>query len=221
MGDAVAPKECQKCGAFERNKNGSCLPCRRAYTRKWREKNADKVLDYSKSYYAQHQQRIAEYRKRRREEDEVAAKLKEKAKERYFRHKSEMIRKTREWRLQCPAEYILSSISAKAKRERLDFNLEVSDIVIPEFCPVFGIRLVPLGGKRTDATPSIDRVDNTKGYVKGNVWIISWRANRLKCDATVEELHKIVAAVDKFLAGRVSRPSKWVFKDGKLRLVGT
>jgi len=43
-----------------------------------------------------------------------------------------------------------------------------------------------------DAAPSIDRVDNSKGYVPGNVRIISWRANRLKNDATVEEMELII-----------------------------
>jgi len=190
-------KECRKCGAREKDKNGCCRPCKRAHTRKWREKNADKVLDYSKSYYAQHQERIKEYQRQHGKIDAVAAERKEKARKKYLRHKSEMIRKTREWRLQCPSEYILSSVSAKAKRSGLAFNLEASDIAIPEFCPVFGIRLVPMGGKRTDATPSIDRVDNTKGYVKGNVWVISWRANRLKNDGTLDEFRALVAGIER------------------------
>jgi hypothetical protein len=61
---------------------------------------------------------------------------------------------------------------------------------IPEFCPVFPwIRLeFRVGAERQDNSPSLDRIDNTKGYVKGNVRIVSWRANRLKGNATDEEL---------------------------------
>lgn len=40
--------------------------------------------------------------------------------------------------------------------------------------------------------PSIDRFDNNKGYEKGNVAVISWRANNLKRDATLDELQKVV-----------------------------
>lgn len=67
--------------------------------------------------------------------------------------------------------------------------------MIPEFCPVLGIKLdtPKMGKKRPDGKPSIDRVDNSKGYVKGNVIVVSWRANRLKCDASIGELEAIVA----------------------------
>lgn len=45
--------------------------------------------------------------------------------------------------------------------------------------------------QKKENSPSIDRLDNTKGYVKGNINIISWRANRIKSDATLDELEKI------------------------------
>lgn len=188
--------ECRKCGANERNKAGDCLPCRRAATRKWREKNPDKVKDYSRSYYAQHQERIVEYQRQHGKIDSVAAKKKEKAKEKYLRHKPKMSQKTQEWRTNSPAEYLLSAAKQRARRGELPFNIDVTDIVIPECCPLLGIRLVAFGGKRTDATPSLDRIETMKGYVKGNIWVISWRANRLKCDATLDELRGIVAGLE-------------------------
>ena len=40
-------------------------------------------------------------------------------------------------------------------------------------------------------SPSIDRIDSTKGYTKDNIQIISWRANRIKNDSTPEELMQI------------------------------
>lgn len=61
---------------------------------------------------------------------------------------------------------------------------------MPIYCPVLGIKLVP-GGQIKDHSPSLDRIDNTKGYVKGNVHVISDRANRLKSDGTPEELMKV------------------------------
>ena len=73
------------------------------------------------------------------------------------------------------------------------FDLTIDDIFIPTHCPVFGIELAPVGGKYSEASPSADRLDPTKGYTRGNVEIISMRANRLKNNATREELERIAA----------------------------
>lgn len=50
--------------------------------------------------------------------------------------------------------------------------------------------------QRTDNSPSLDRIDNSSGYVKGNVHIISMRANRIKSDATLQELKSVVKYLD-------------------------
>ena len=44
---------------------------------------------------------------------------------------------------------------------------------------------------QSNDSKSIDRIDSTKGYIKGNVLIVSWRANKLKGDATLEEMVKM------------------------------
>lgn len=82
----------------------------------------------------------------------------------------------------------------RAKKKDIPFNLELSDISIPEYCPILGLRLAtgPSGRKwGSDNSPSIDRIDPDLGYVKGNIQIISWRANTLKKNATLEELRLI------------------------------
>ena len=96
----------------------------------------------------------------------------------------------RKQRAQQPGIFLLRSAKARAKKKGLEFNLELADIVLPEFCPVLGIKLKRTSSS-TDASPSIDRIDNALGYVKGNVIIISLRANRIKRDATLEELKKL------------------------------
>lgn len=73
----------------------------------------------------------------------------------------------------------------------LPFNIEPSDLAIPDTCPVLGITLV-LKGTR-DNRPSLDRVLPELGYVRGNVRVISFRANRIKSDATPSELRRILA----------------------------
>jgi hypothetical protein len=78
----------------------------------------------------------------------------------------------------------------RAKQTGTEFSLELSDIIVPEFCPVLGIPLV-FSEKRTHNTPSIDRIINTEGYTKDNSIVVSWRANLLKKDATIQELLNI------------------------------
>lgn len=74
----------------------------------------------------------------------------------------------------------------RANEEGLEFNIELSDIVMPEVCPVFGTKF-EFG---TYYTASPDRIDNSKGYVKGNIQVISWKANAMKNSASAEELIK-------------------------------
>ena len=97
----------------------------------------------------------------------------------------------RDWRKENLADNMLFQAKKRATDKGLEFDLELSDIVIPATCPVLGIKLERLD-KRHAGSPSLDRIDNTKGYVKGNVRVISWRANAIKKDATVEEIRCIL-----------------------------
>jgi hypothetical protein len=76
----------------------------------------------------------------------------------------------------------------RAKAHGLEFDLAVEDLAVPEKCPVLGIPLLLAAKGLRDHSASVDRIDNSLGYVKGNVVVVSWRANRIKTDATVEEL---------------------------------
>lgn len=87
---------------------------------------------------------------------------------------------------------MLYGIKQRAKRKGICFTLTKADIVIPTHCPVLGIPLVQTNkGLHQDDSPSLDRIVPSLGYVSGNVKIISWRANRIKCDATSKELQLI------------------------------
>ncbi len=87
---------------------------------------------------------------------------------------------------------MLAGARSKAKRGGFDFNLTTEDIFIPEYCPVLGISLCWSDDGRADNTPSLDRIDNTKGYIRGNVAVISWKANQLKRDGTLKDFQSIV-----------------------------
>lgn len=79
---------------------------------------------------------------------------------------------------------------SRVKTSGLSFDIEVSDISIPTHCKYLCIPLVvhkgSSGGK--PASPALDRIDNTKGYVKGNIQVISHLANQMKASASEEEL---------------------------------
>lgn len=98
----------------------------------------------------------------------------------------------RERRKANPVLRMIQEARVRASAKGLAFDLVVEDLAMPEFCPILGLQLSVGVGRRTDYSPSIERIDGSLGYVRGNVIIISWRANRLKSDATLEELAAIV-----------------------------
>jgi len=99
-----------------------------------------------------------------------------------------------ERRKSAPESCLLSSARARAKKKGMLCTLTKDDIQIPKRCPVLGLKLVPLqkrGSTLWDCVPSIDRLDNTKGYTPENCFVISRRANMLKNTGTAEEHERI------------------------------
>lgn len=87
--------------------------------------------------------------------------------------------------------HLLKRARNNAKRSNVDFNLEIDDIIIPDKCPYLEIPMtnnVGLNNRGLKDSYSIDRIDPSKGYVKGNIQIISKLANTMKNEATIEEL---------------------------------
>lgn len=97
-----------------------------------------------------------------------------------------------------PIRNMLALARARCRKSGVEFNLSENDITVPEVCPVLGIPLTHGLGQGEghalavrDSRASLDRIDNSKGYVPGNVVVVSYRANRIKSDATSCELLKI------------------------------
>jgi hypothetical protein len=87
----------------------------------------------------------------------------------------------------------IHNIVANARERALaygyEFDIQDSDIVIPERCPLLNVPFI-LGEKGNyEYTPTIDRIDNSKGYTKDNIWIITKKANAMKNSASFEELN--------------------------------
>ena len=113
-------------------------------------------------------------------------------------NKEKLAAKQKEYYRTHPSTYLYIIGKMRAKRAGLPFTITKADIVIPELCPVLGIPLARGTRQDHDASPSIDQIVAGRGYVKGNVLVVSHRANRLKGDATLEELRKLVAYLEQF-----------------------
>jgi hypothetical protein len=91
---------------------------------------------------------------------------------------------------------MLSAAKQRAQTKGLMFDIHYEDIQIPNLCPVLKIPLVPSSdGQYSDNSPSLDRKVPYLGYTKGNVQVISMRANRIKSDANSAELTAVLAYV--------------------------
>lgn len=145
-----------------------CKQCRKEYDLKRYEENKEEVKSKAREYY---------------EKTKLDPEIQEKKK----------IYRVQYYKNKCNNEYeryILARCKKRALKNNLEFNLEISDIVIPDTCPVLGIPLIKGQGKVTKNSPSVDRIDPNKGYTKDNIQVISQLANAMKSNASPEDLIK-------------------------------
>ena len=188
----------------------------REYNKQWRNANAEgirakkrqawaddpnKRREWQKQYNATHAEHLREWSKQYRTEnaDKIRAQ-----KKKYRDANAEKIRK-RKRELHTakvnkdPKGTWLNKIfiraKARAKKRGLPCDEKCPDLELPDLCPVLGIPLVypnALKNKRSPNSPSLDRLVNPHGYVAANLRVISFRANALKNDATVNELEAVI-----------------------------
>lgn len=98
---------------------------------------------------------------------------------------------------------MLQNARSRARTAGVPLTITVDDIVIPTHCPILGLPLFQITGKKGGGanSPSLDRIEPEAGYVPGNIVVISNRANRLKSDATIEELRSIASFYATFERG--------------------
>jgi len=116
---------------------------------------------------------------------------KQKNRERNKKHYHENKQYYKDWCVANVGSRLASVAKCRAKKRGIEFSITKDDYVVLTHCPILGIELVynqdtGAGGK--DNSFSLDRIDPTKGYVKGNVQVISHKANSMKFTATKEEL---------------------------------
>ena len=102
----------------------------------------------------------------------------------------------------------LHNVKRRAIRENIPYDLDIEYFIdkdpkpdgqktgYPDYCPILGIKL-ELNNKTTaDNSPSFDKVLPERGYVKGNVQIISYKANRLKSNMSIEDFKKFIEYIE-------------------------
>jgi hypothetical protein len=120
-------------------------------------------------------------------------------------------KKRQDWNKSNPVRRITAKMVGRARRAAqeknlpFDIDLDYVRLMVGEnaelasHCPIFQTILEwschrGNGGKILPNSPSIDRIDPARGYVKGNIWVISYRANVIKNDASHDELKLVTKA---------------------------
>ena len=144
------------------------------YMREYRLKNPERMKTY------RNKEKIHTYNKKRWEEIKADP-------EKHKKYLKDLnIKRRKVWSV-----YMCANIRRRAKNEGREFNIEPSDISpIPKYCPVLGIEL-EISQRPRYNSPSVDRIDNTKGYIKGNIQLMSAAANQFKCDMSIDLWNKM------------------------------
>ena len=148
-----------------------CKKCHKEKVKQWELRHPSERRRNAMNYFNNHKEKCLEYCRTNKE---------------WISKRQKMARRNN------PSWEMYRRIRCKSKQENIPFNLDPTDIVIPSCCPILGIQLEMGNTTVSDNSPSIDRIYPKLGYIKGNIEIISNRANRIKSDATLDELKKIV-----------------------------
>lgn len=101
-------------------------------------------------------------------------------------------RRRAEWRELSPNKRLYKIVRYRERRKGEHFTSTEQDINIPSLCEVTGRTLEQGIGQKSPNSPSVDRIDNLKGYTPNNCRVISWRANNVKGDGSLLEHLQVV-----------------------------
>jgi len=133
---------------------------------------------------------------------------KQKDREYYQRNQRKIIERAVKYNRDNRVSHLLATIKYRSKAKGIPFSLTREDIVIPEYCPILGIKLNFASGKVRPDSPSVDQIVPGKGYTRDNIWVISHRANMIKNDATPGELIQIAEVLMKMFPHLANAPTE-------------
>ena len=145
---------------------------RKEYQAFYRENNREKLKEWHKNWYQKNKERV-----------------KDKLKEFNLKYPGRISENRKKWADNNVEKRLLKGAKGRSKRDGIYFKLESEDIVVPVKCPILGIKLKTNNRQVPKYnSPSLDRINNNRGYTKNNIQVISYRANTMKGDATPKEL---------------------------------
>jgi hypothetical protein len=98
-----------------------------------------------------------------------------------------------------PRKVMLINARGRANKNNLPFDINIDDIIIPEKCPLLNIPIFVSDKSVSSNSPTLDRIVCSKGYVKGNIMVISHKANTAKNSLTLNELEILVKNLKRVL----------------------
>lgn len=177
---------------FYRNRSTSsgwqayCKRCCNAYNAEWCKRNPEAKKRFALTHYHKHKVRY------------LAAKHAQHLAHPELKHQHLAARRAKAPKL-CWAKNAILNARVRARRlgVPLDMTVEYLLSICPDVCPALGLALAypngTCGTKHGGSanSPTVDRIDNRRGYVVGNVAVISFRANAIKQDATADEISAV------------------------------
>ncbi len=151
--------------------------------RRWRKANPEKYRAQRRRNYKTN----AKLRERERERGKAyraseAGKAKRKATREKNRTRENALSSAARKRRHAkdPRAIMLYAAKQRAKRDGLEFAIQIDDVSIPQTCPLLGVALSVNQDTAGPNSPTLDRIFNDRGYVRGNVIVVSYAANRCK-----------------------------------------
>ena len=157
MKDSLGRTVCRRCGSTNRQPNG--FSPKGGVRTRCRDCHYGDKRDFLKKHPGRYSANSTRNKKRRKREAELAGTV------------------YRSWR---PLRVLYKNAQNRARKYNVPFTITEQDIVIPEFCPILGVRLEHGRGVTTNNSPTLDRIVPALGYVPGNVAVICHKANRVK-----------------------------------------
>lgn len=167
-----------------------CTLCNRERKKTWYEENKEEVKQERDS----RREEIREYDRQIYAKNQPSVRIRQK--DYYGENSDKVMAQQREALKENPAKGLLKLAKQRVKSSGWELTITEEDIQVPEFCPVFGVRLEFGRMDDRDNSPSLDRIDSTKGYIPGNVAVICWAANKLKSNGTAEQHRRIADWMD-------------------------
>ena len=155
------------------------MPCKayedvKKYKKIYREKNKEKINKWANDWYAKNKEKV-----------------KLKSIEYNLKYPGKVAQRRRDWADKNVEKRLWKSAKGRSNREDIFFKLEPENIAVPVKCPILDIKLKTNNRHLPKFnSPSLDRINNNRGYTKSNVQVISYKANTMKGNATPKELLK-------------------------------